>query len=116
MYTFILQIIIMLSLGAVIYLIARVAPRVGDVHDYTRTPHLFDKLGSKIPLNEIDFAASAFLEKTLRKIKLLLMKWDNIVSGHINKIKKTNGNGLNKEAKPNLFEEVKEENSQEVKE
>jgi len=64
-----------------------------------------DKLIAKIPLDKIDFVLSLTFEKSLRKLKLMLMKWDNVVTGHIEKIKKTNGSELSKEDKPNLFEE-----------
>ncbi|KKR88774.1 MAG: hypothetical protein UW50_C0001G0150 [Candidatus Wolfebacteria bacterium GW2011_GWA1_44_24] len=107
MYNFILQIAIMLSLGAMVYLVARATPRVSDIEE--SSDHSFhgrlDKLIAKIPLDKIDFVLSLTFEKSLRKLKLMLMKWDNVVTGHIEKIKKTNGSELSKEDKPNLFEE-----------
>ena len=50
-----------------------------------------------------------FLEKFLRKMKLVLMKLDNIASNYLNKVKKyksgNNGNnGKNGEEKQNLFD------------
>lgn len=108
MYNFILQIIIMASLGAMIYLIARAAPRVGDSEEsfekFSYTSRL-DQLIAKIPFDEIDAALSIFVEKFLRKLKLLLLKWDNLLSEHIKKIKKINdNNGFQKEEKSNLFD------------
>jgi len=110
MYNFILQIIIMSSLGAMIYLIARAAPRVGDIEEIFKKQPLgdFEKLIAKIPISEIDFILSAWVEKSLRKIKLILMKWDNLLSEHLNRIKKTNGNG-GKEEKQTLFSSSNEE-------
>ncbi len=95
----------MLSLGVMIYLIARVTPRVGDIEEIFKKQPLgdFDKLIAKIPIGEIDFILSAWVEKTLRKIKLILMKWDNLLSEHLNRIKKTNGNNVGKEEKQTLF-------------
>lgn len=109
MYNFILQIIIMVSLGIMIYLIARATPRVGDIEEIFKRQPLgdFDKLIAKIPIVKIDFILSAWVEKTLRKIKLILMKWDNLVSEHLNRIKKTNGNG-SREEKQTLFSKSKE--------
>ena len=88
-------------------LVARATPRVSDIEE--SSDHSFhgrlDKLIAKIPLDKIDFVLSLTFEKSLRKLKLMLMKWDNVVTGHIEKIKKTNGSELSKEDKPNLFEE-----------
>ena len=110
MYNFIFQIIIMFSLGVMIYLIARAAPRVGDIEEIFKKQPLgdFDKLIAKIPISEIDFILSAWVEKSLRKIKLLLMKWDNLASEHLNRIKKNNSNG-SKEEKQTLFSNSNEE-------
>ncbi|MEK7658022.1 MAG: hypothetical protein AAB366_02435 [Patescibacteria group bacterium] len=107
MYNFILQIIIMISLGAMIYLIARAAPRVGDSEEsfekFSYTNRL-DQLIAKIPFDEVDAALSVSVEKLLRKLKLFLLKWDNLLSEHIKKIKKINdNNGFKKEEKQNLF-------------
>lgn len=94
----------MISLGVLIYLIARVTPRIGDIEEIFKKQPLgdFDKLIAKIPISEIDFILTAWVEKTLRKIKLILMKWDNLLSEHLSRIKKTNGNG-GKEEKQTLF-------------
>lgn len=104
MYNFILQIFIMVSLGVMIYLIARATPRVGDIEDIFKKQFFgdFDKLIAKIPISKIDFVLSAWIEKILRKIKLILMKWDNLASEHLNRIKKSNGNG-EKEERQTLF-------------
>lgn len=107
MYNFILQTIIMASLGAMVYLIARAAPRVGDNEEifgkFSYTGRL-DRLIAKIPFDKIDSTLSIFFEKFLRKLRLFLLKWDNLLSEHIKKIKKINGNDFQKEEKQNLFE------------
>ena len=114
MYNFILQIIIMFSLGVMIYLIARAAPRVGDIEEIFKKQPLgdFDKLIAKMPISKIDFILSAWVEKTLRKIKLILMKWDNLLSEHLNRVKKINGNG-GMEEKQTLFNKPTEEKKEE---
>ena|SRR3989344_2452307 len=105
MYNFILQIIIMFSLGVIIYLIARASPRVGDIEIIDESYHnKLDRIISRLPLDEIDVVISSAVEKFLRKSRLFLMKWDNLLSNHLKKIKKTNGSGSNKEDKPSLFE------------
>ncbi len=97
----------MFSLGAMIYLIARAVPRVSDIReDFERTPYAkIDKLISFLPLERLDVTLSTQLEKALRKIKLILMKWDNLVTHHLKKVKKTNGNG----EKPALFDNIEEQ-------
>jgi len=104
MYNFILQIVIVLSLGVIIYLIARTIPRttneseVGGLPDQglpgQRPAGGFDKLVSKIPLAKIDAAIDSFLLKLLRKIKVLIMKVDNLLNIYLNKLRK---NGQSKE-------------------
>lgn len=101
----------MFSLGAMIYLVARVAPRVSDVesaHESTLHAKL-DKWIAKIPLDRIDMMVSVVLEKLLRKFKLALMKWDNLASEHIERLKKitSNSNFGKKEEKSSLFAEEK---------
>ena len=99
MYNFILQIVIVLSLGVIIYLIARTIPRTTNESEASGLPNQkqtggFDKLISKIPLAKIDAAIDSFLLKFLRKIKVLIMKVDNLLNIYLNKLKK---NGQSKE-------------------
>ena len=102
MYNFILEISLMLGLGTMIYLVARAVPRVGD--EVTESTNTLDKWISSLPLEKIDVAFSAFLEKVLRRLKLVLMRLDNVVSGQLDKVKKFNKNGQkNGEVKPTLF-------------
>lgn len=98
MYNFILQIFILVSLGTIIFLVARTLPRITE----TETANIENKKRiswlSNFPLEKIDALINSFLEKTLRRIKLILMKLDNFVSRQLNKFKKDNnggsGNGL----------------------
>lgn len=104
MYNFILQIAIMLSLGMIIYLMARAVPRVGD--EISKPIVKFDHWFGPLRLEKLDVLLGNFLEKLLRKIKLFLMKLDNVTNNYLDKVKQTklNGNGQkNKEEKPNLF-------------
>ena len=95
----------MSSLGMMIYILARAVPRISDEITDSGTSK-FDKFISSLPLEKIDIAFGNFLEKTLRKARLILLKMDNAVGGYLNSIKKFNGNGFkngNGEEKPNLF-------------
>ena len=122
MYNFILQIFIMLSLGMIIYLMARAVPRVGDeaVGNINHQKNKFDLLFSYLRVEKFDIIFNNFVEKLLRKLKLLLMKLDNFTNNSLNKVKKykMNGNGeKNGEEKPNLFEnktETTENNKEEI--
>jgi len=110
MYNFILQILIMFSLGAIIYLIARVAPRVGDIEESFKKEifhQKLDKLIARVPSEKMDVFFIVNLEKTLRKMKLLLMKWDNLLTNHLRKLKKS-GSGVAKEEKQSLFASLTE--------
>ncbi|HEY4500130.1 MAG TPA: hypothetical protein VJH70_03390 [Candidatus Paceibacterota bacterium] len=102
MYNFVLQMIMMLSLGTVVYLAARALPRVGERVVPGSPAQYMDKLVKKIPIEKLDAFLNATLEKILRKSKIFILKVDNRVTFYLNKFKK-NGNG--KEAvKPDLFE------------
>ncbi len=103
MYNFILQIITMLSLGVMIYLIARAVPRVSE--EIPRPESKVDRWFIFLRIEKIDSLFGNFLEKFLRRIKLIIMKLDNITSDHLDKIKKSkiNNNGNKSEEKPSLF-------------
>ncbi len=106
MYNFILQISLMASLGIMVYLFARGVSRVSDSIEEDAQKSKFDKLIDFLPLEKIDLVINEYFEKILRKIKLILMKLDNVVSNRLDKIKKTNGNNKsNGEKKPSLFSE-----------
>lgn len=90
MYNFILQIFIMVSLGAMIFLVARALPRISETLNVSKAKSSW--LGS-FPFEKIDAAINSFIEKTLRKIKLILMKTDNMVSRQLGKFKKNSDNG-----------------------
>jgi ABC-type amino acid transport substrate-binding protein len=110
MYNFILQIAIMLSLGTVIYLMARAVPRMGD--EISKPPVKFDRWIDSIKLEKIDIFLNNFIEKFLRKIKLFLMKLDNVTNDYLDKIKKTKPNGNSQkssEEKPSLFNSTHKE-------
>lgn len=104
MYNFILQIVIMLALGVAIYMMARAIPRISD--DIHRPAGRFHHWMSSLHFEKLDVLLSNFLEKFLRKVKLLLMKVDNATNDYLDKIKKTKPNGNSQkmeEEKPGLF-------------
>ena len=90
MLQFILTDILMVSLGTVLYLIARSLPRIGE--EPTTKQNMFERwVASELP-EKFDIAFNNFLLKLLRKLKLLLLKADNSLTHHLKKIA-PNGNG-----------------------
>lgn len=104
MYNFILEIALMVSVAAMIYLVARAVPRVEDETAEPRGKSKLDDFLSSVPLSKLDAALSNSLEKVLRRTRLVLMKLDNVVSRYLHKVKKFNkvGERLSEE-KPTLF-------------
>ena len=83
MYNFVLQTLIMLSLGTTIYLMVRALPRVSEegLPDFSRD--YFGKLLKRLPLEKADAWVSAVLEKFLRKTKIVILKIDNLLTKHL---------------------------------
>ncbi len=83
----------MVSLGAILYLVARSLPRVPENQDGQKAGILDRWASSEIP-EKIDTILNGFLEKLLRKLKVILLKVDNSLAKHIKKVKPgLNGNG-----------------------
>jgi len=101
----------------IIYLMARAVPRVDD--EISKPAVKLDRLFDSLRLEKLDAILSNFLEKFLRKVKLFLMKLDNLTNNYLDKVKQTksNGNGQkDKEEKPSLFNSnhQKEEDSVDI--
>lgn len=79
MYELILQLVLMLSLAVIVYLMAVAVPRVGDI-ETTKNGN-----GStSLPLERIDLFLSSLKDKLLRRLKVLVMKADNLISRQLN--------------------------------
>lgn len=90
MLQFILTDIFMVSLGTILYLVARSLPRVGE--EPATKQNMFERwVSSELP-EKFDAAFNNFLLKSLRKLKLALLKADNSITKHLKKIA-PNGNG-----------------------
>ena len=98
MFQFILTNILMVSAGVVIYVMVRTLPRIESQPQLEKKNILERWIASEIP-ERIDRSLNGFLVKFLRKLKVWLLKMDNFISGHLQKIKPgsdggtTNGNG-----------------------
>jgi hypothetical protein len=107
----------MLSLGIMIYLVAKKIPQIVDVIDESQKGgekvfSKIDKFIASLPLEKLDFIFSQMLEKMMRKFKLYVMKLDNQLSHHLKKFKKT---GIESDStKKNLLFEKLDSDSGEV--
>ena len=101
MTNLILQILVFSSLGLIIYLLAKAAPRVSDQAEPIRIPNPFDKMMAKLPMAKIDENINSFLAKFLRKSKVVIMKIDNFINHRLGKLSKKNGNGNGSKAGDN---------------
>jgi hypothetical protein len=103
MYNFILQTIFMVSLGAIIYLVARALPRIDDVAVKTRPrQNYFDLMMKRVPIEKADAFVNMLLEKTLRKSKIFVMKLDNFLNTHLKSLRP--GETSRSGERPNIFE------------
>jgi hypothetical protein len=103
MYSFILQLVVMVSLAVIIYLVARTIPRIDENAVLgERKRHFFDDFVSKLPLEKVDSIFSNLLEKMLRRSKIVIMKIDNILTRKISSFKPLVSK--EKDLRPNIFE------------
>ena len=85
MIQFIFTDILMLSMGAVLYLMVRALQRIAE--EPPEEKNFLDRWAhSDIP-ERMDAALNNFLLKFLRKMKILILKLDNILSKELRKIK-----------------------------
>ena len=87
-YSFILQTLFFVSLGAVVVIIARALPRVEDEMMAKRSiKGRIETLIGKIPLEKMDESLNLVVHKILRRLKVVILKADNIVSGKLRGLK-----------------------------
>lgn len=89
MLAFLTQIVLMVSLGTVVYIVARALPRISDRESGTlasETHWLSDRL------EKLDGRIKRIAEKSLRRSEVVLLKLENIVHAKLQKIKKESPN------------------------
>ena len=84
MMMFIFTILLMLALGAVLYLMVRALPRLGGDEPEAKESFLDRWARSELP-EKIDAAFNGFLVKFLRRVKVFALKFDNAVSAGLRK-------------------------------
>ncbi len=82
---FAFTLILMICLGTVLYLMVQALPRIEEVPSEEK-PFLERWAHSEMP-EKIDAAFNGFLLKFLRRIKVLVLKFDNAIAKHLQKIK-----------------------------
>ena len=85
MTEFIFTIILMVCLGTVLYLMVLALPRIEEVPADERG--FFERWAHSDVPEKIDNAVNGFLLKFLRKIKVFVLKIDNALAKHLQKIK-----------------------------
>jgi hypothetical protein len=82
---FIFIIVLMICLGTVLYLTVQTLPRLEEVPSDDRG--FFERWAHSEMPEKIDAALNNFLLKFLRKVKVLVLKLDNALAKHLQKIK-----------------------------
>ena len=84
MYDFFLQLFFISSLAVIVYLMARALPRVQEEEGYTTTAlEYLEGWVKKLPLSKIDRSLNTRFEKTLRKIRVVVLRLDNVIHNHL---------------------------------
>lgn len=87
MFEFITTNILLIAAGFAIYMTVRALPRVDAGAGRESKQNLLERwIASEIP-EKIDASFNSFVGKILRKLKVFLMKVDNVISKRLQKIK-----------------------------
>lgn len=88
MIDLILQIVLMLSLGTIVYISALAIPKMGEA---APRPNKIRDWVKNLPYHHIDEAIDAYKDKILRKSKIVVMKIENFINKNLNKDKDQSG-------------------------
>ena len=114
MYSFFLQIITVSSLGTILFIFARALPRMKEeTATIVVRVNRLDNLIAKIPFEKIDATFNSFFEKTLRKIRLAISRFDNFLTEKISHIRHSKQKS-NKTFEISKLKEEKEKDSQKL--
>ena len=105
----------MLSAGVVLYLFAHSLPRIGEAEAESRG--FFEKwVTSEFP-ERLDGAFNGFAGKSLRRLRVMILKFDNAISESLKRFKTDTTNGKTLDFKDMMGDkegvEVKNENKDE---
>lgn len=117
MYSLLLQLILFSSLGIILYLMARAMPRLDERKEVVHASGWFDRVLSRMPLAKVDANVNSFLEKMLRKMKVIVLKVDNLLNQYLNRVRRDNAKkAMITEEKPQLFPKLTDTPNEEKKE
>ncbi len=101
MVQFIFTNLLMISLGAILYLVVRSLPRISG-EDEDRKPNLWERwVMSDVP-HKLDLATKAYAGKFFRKLKVYVMRIDNFLTAKLKKMNGSENSGLTGQAKPKI--------------
>ncbi len=89
MYAFLLQLAFIAGLSVMTFILLRSLPRV--VTEGEAEPSLAARFGdflSRLPLHHVDERINGFLFKFLRRLRVFLLKFDNRLVRHLDRVKK----------------------------
>jgi hypothetical protein len=105
---FIFTTILMICLGTVLYLTVQALPRIEEIP--TDEKGFLERWATSEMPEKIDAAFNNFLNKFLRKVKVMILKLDNMLTRHLQKIKPE------EDKRPNIdFKEISGQNKEEPK-
>ncbi|MDE2100237.1 MAG: hypothetical protein KGL39_23485 [Patescibacteria group bacterium] len=81
MYSFVVNFVLVAAFGVMVYLLALALPRVKTDEESGRVRR---KLVRSVHLEKIDEAVKKSYDKLLRRLKVLILRADNIVSRKLN--------------------------------
>ncbi len=87
MLKFLLEIVIVCAFGVVVYLFTRMLPRIDDAHIASKEEKMKGDALS-VYLEKIDEWLTIMFEKFLRRVKVWILRLDNLVNEQLNKFKK----------------------------
>lgn len=110
MYDLILQLSLIISLSIMIYLLARSVPRVKD-EELATIPiqSYFDQWIAKIPISKIDVWFNMFMAKFLRRLRIIVLKLDNLLHRQITSVHQNGNHQINNS---NLTEDLNKQEDQ----
>ncbi|MEK7479058.1 MAG: hypothetical protein AAB634_00775 [Patescibacteria group bacterium] len=96
MLSFILQILIMLSLGTMLYVIAKTLPRIDDTapKELVFTEHWVLR-----KIERVDKKIKTSSEKFLRRLGVFLLKWENKVNKKVTRLREESAKETTKEVR-----------------
>jgi len=102
---FIFSTTLMVAVGVVLYFSARALPRVSDEEGEHKASLLERWLTSEIP-NRLDQALNNYMGKFFRKLKVYILRMDNVLTGKLRKM------NMEQNGKPRIdFNEITGEKS-----